>query len=383
MPSEMPSTMTGKGDLEGLLVVSVEQAVAAPYASMKLAEAGARVIKIERPEGDFARLYDADAKGFSSYFVWLNKGKESVCLNLKDAADKELLRAMIAEADIFIQNLMPGAFDRLGLPVAAMRDDNPRLITCSISGYGSDGPWSQMKAYDLLIQAETGLAGITGTPDHAGRVGVSICDIAAGMASHQAILQALYGRVQTGVGRAIEVSLFHALSDWMNVPYVQHLYGGKEIRRPGLHHPSIAPYGVYACGDGGMILLSIQNEREWARLCGEVLGDDAIATDPRFDSNINRVSNRVDLDEIMLAVFGRSSRDDMAGKLTNAGIAFGRLNGIDDLISHPQSRYITVRSSAGDMRIIAPGAMMEGMLANGRSIPDLGADTDAVRNEFS
>ena len=374
--------MTAKGDLEGLLVVSVEQAAAAPYTSMKLAEAGARVVKVERPEGDFARLYDADAKGWSSDFVWLNQGKESICLDLKKDGDKELLKAMAAKADVFIQNLMPGAFDRLGLPLGAMRERNPGLVTCSISGYGGDGPWSGNKAYDLLIQAESGLAGISGGPGEAGRIGVSICDIAAGMTSYQAILQALYGRHRSGKGRHIEVSLFHAATDWMNVPYLQHHYGGKEIGRVGLHHPSIAPYGAYACEDGRQILFSIQNEREWARLCAEVLGDAGIATDPRFDSNINRVANRPALDAIILDAFGRAGRDEVADQLHRAGIAYGRLNGMEDLVDHPQARRITVRTSDGDIELIGPGAVMEGMLAEGRVVPDLDAHGKALRGEF-
>ena len=375
--------MVMAGDLEGILVVSVEQAVAAPYAAVKLADAGARVIKVERPEGDFARLYDADAKGMSSYFVWLNRGKESVCLDLKDAADRSLLLNMIGEADVFIQNLMPGAFDRMGINLDDLAKTHEKLIICSISGYGSDGDFSQMKAYDLLVQAECGLAGITGSPHEAGRVGVSICDIAAGMTAHQAILQALYARQKSGRGRVIELSLFHALSDWMNVPYLQHHYGGREIRRPGLHHPTIAPYGVYPCGDGGMILLSIQNEREWKRLAADVLEDAGIATDPRFDSNINRVAHRAELDEIIIAAFARDGRDTVSARLNAAGIAFGRLNDLDDLIAHPQTRFIETRTSEGELRLIAPGAVMQGMQASGRYVPDKGEHSQQIRDEFA
>ena len=371
------------GDLEGILVVSVEQAVAAPYAAVKLADAGARVIKVERPEGDFARLYDADAKGMSSYFVWLNRGKESICLDLKDAADRSLLLNMISEADVFIQNLMPGAFERMGINLDDLAQAHEKLIICSISGYGSEGDFSQMKAYDLLVQAECGLAGITGSPHEAGRVGVSICDIAAGMTAHQAIMQALYAREKSGRGRVIELSLFHALSDWMNVPYLQHHYGGRAIRRPGLHHPTIAPYGVYPCGDGGMILLSIQNEREWMRLAAEVLDDAGIATDPRFDSNINRVAHRAELDEIIIAAFARDGRDAVSARLNTAGIAFGRLNDLDDLIAHPQTRFIETRTSEGELRLIAPGAVMQGMQASGRYVPDKGEHSQRIRDEFA
>ena len=355
----------------------------APYAAVKLADAGARVIKVERPEGDFARLYDADAKGMSSYFVWLNRGKESICLDLKDAADRSLLLNMIGEADVFIQNLMPGAFERMGINLDDLAQAHEKLIICSISGYGSDGDFSQMKAYDLLVQAECGLAGITGSPHEAGRVGVSICDIAAGMTAHQAIMQALYAREKSGRGRVIELSLFHALSDWMNVPYLQHHYGGREIKRPGLHHPTIAPYGVYPCGDGGMILLSIQNEREWMRLAAEVLEDAGIATDPRFDSNINRVAHRAELDEIIITAFARDGRDAVSARLNAAGIAFGRLNDLDDLIAHPQTRFIETRTSEGELRLIAPGAVMQGMQPSGRYVPDKGEHSQRIRDEFA
>ena len=370
-------------DFSLLTVVSIEQAVAAPYASGKMADGGARVIKIERPEGDFARLYDADAKGHSSYFTWLNRGKESICLDLKAADDLALVHAMLAEADVFIQNLMPGAIDRLGLSMAELREKHPRLITVSISGYGSSGEYSQMKAYDLLIQAETGLASLTGGPSEPGRVGVSICDIAAGMTAFQAILQALIGRNKTGEGRHIEVSLFSALADWMNVPYVQRHYGGKTINRPGLHHPTIAPYGVYPCGDGGLILLSIQNEREWQRLACEVLMRPDMVTDDQFSSNIRRVENRDALNAIMHYVFGQDDRDAMAKKLNEAGIAYGRLNSVDDLINHPQTQYITTMTSQGEVKMIAPGAMFDGKPMVADRIPDLGEHSDAIRAEFS
>ena len=375
--------ITGADDLQGLLVISLEQAVAAPYAACRLADAGARVIKVERPEGDFARGYDQDAKGHSSYFVWLNRGKESVALNLKQADDLQILKNMISQADIFIQNLMPGALERLGLATADLRAADPRLITCDISGYGSEGPFQQMKAYDFLVQAEVGLAEITGAPEQPGRVGVSICDIAAGMTAHQAILQALYARSRTGQGRGIEVSLFHALADWMNVPYIQSHYGGREIRRPGLHHPTIAPYGAYRCGDGRQILLSIQNEREWQRLCGDVLGQPDLPENPKFSSNVNRVTHRADLDAILNTVFSAHSVDDMAAKLQKAQIAFGRLNGMDEFAAHPQNRFVTVRTSGGEMQILAPGALVNGVVARLGDVPDLGANSVAIRDEFA
>ena len=377
------SAITGADDLQGLLVISLEQAVAAPYAAGRLADAGARVIKVERPEGDFARGYDQDAKGHSSYFVWLNRGKESVALNLKKAEDLQILKNMISKADIFIQNLMPGALERLGISTADLRSTDPRLITCDISGYGSEGPFQKMKAYDFLVQAEVGLAEITGAPEQPGRVGVSICDIAAGMTAHQAILQALYARSCNGKGRGIEVSLFHALADWMNVPYIQSQYGGREIRRPGLHHPTIAPYGAYQCGDGRQLLLSIQNEREWQRLCSDVLEQPELPTNPKFSSNVNRVRNRTDLDAILNAAFGADPIDTVAAKLQAAQIAFGRLNDMDEFAKHPQNRFVSVRTSGGEMQILAPGAVVNGMLLPLGDVPDLGANTATIREEFS
>ena len=370
-------------DLDGLLVISLEQAVAAPYAASRLADAGARVIKVERPEGDFARGYDADANGHSSYFVWLNRGKESVALDLKQPDDLQIFKKMLSKADVFIQNLMPGALDRLGVSMADLRQDDPRLITCDISGYGASGPFAQMKAYDFLVQAEVGLAQITGAPEEPGRVGVSICDIAAGMTAHAAILQALVARAKTGEGRAIEVSLFHALADWMNVPYLQHHYGGREIRRPGLHHPTIAPYGAYRCGDDRMLLISIQNEREWLRLCSDVLDQPDLPQNPKFDSNVHRVKNRTSLDAIMNGVFNQYSIDKIAEKLQAAQIAFGRLNDMDVFTQHPQNRFVSVRTSSGDVQLLSPGAIINGILPRLGDVPDLGQHSAAIRAEFS
>ena len=370
-------------DLDGLLVISLEQAVAAPYAASRLADAGARVIKVERPEGDFARGYDADAKGHSSYFVWLNRGKESVALDLKQPDDLQIFKQMLSKADVFIQNLMPGALDRLGVSMADLRQADPRLITCDISGYGASGPFAQMKAYDFLVQAEVGLAQITGAPEEPDRVGVSICDIAAGMTAHAAILQALVARAKTGEGRAIEVSLFHALADWMNVPYLQYHYGGREIRRPGLHHPTIAPYGAYRCGDDRMLLISIQNEREWLRLCSDVLDQPNLPQNPKFDSNVHRVENRVSLDAIMNGVFSQYSIDEIAEKLQAAQIAFGRLNDMDVFTQHPQNRFVSVRTSAGDVQLLSPGAIVNGILPRLGDVPDLGQHSAAIRAEFS
>ena len=370
-------------DLDGLLVVSLEQAVAAPYAASRLADAGARVIKVERPEGDFARGYDADARGHSSYFVWLNRGKESIALDLKNPDEMKIFKQMLAKADVFIQNLMPGALERLGISMANLRTENPALITCDISGYGGTGPFAQMKAYDFLVQAEVGLAQITGAPEEPGRVGVSICDIAAGMTAHAAILQALLAKGRTGQGRSIEVSLFHALADWMNVPYLQHHYGGRKIRRPGLHHPTIALYGAYICGDNRMLLISIQNEREWLRLCVEVLDQPDMPQNPKFGSNVKRVENRVELDAIINDVFAQHSIDIIVKKLQAAQIAFGRLNDMDEFTKHPQNRFIAVRTSAGDVQLLSPGAIVNGVMPRLGAVPDLGQHSDTIRKEFS
>ena len=370
-------------DLEGLLVVSVEQAVAAPYASGRLADAGARVIKVERPEGDFARRYDNLVNGSSAYFVWLNRGKESVRLDLKSDGDRDLLARMVARADIFIQNLAPGAAQRLGFGAERLREDYPRLITCSISGYGEDGPYRDQKAYDLLIQAESGLCAINGTPDGPARVGVSVCDIAAGMTAHQAILQALFARERTGQGRAIEVSLYHAMADWMNVPYLQHRYGGKTPGRHGLKHPTIAPYGAYACADGKVLLISIQNEREWRNLCADVLGDAGLADDPRFASNNDRVANRPELEAIVGDVFAAHDREANIERLAAARIAYGRLSDLDDLEVHPQNRLIRVATENGPVELLAPGAVLSGATQSYGAVPSLGAHDETVRREFA
>jgi itaconate CoA-transferase len=366
------STTQPKADLDGVLVVAVEQAVAAPLCTSRLADAGARVIKIERPEGDFARRYDRHVKGQSTYFVWLNRGKESVRLDLKKPEDHALLAAMIARADVLVQNLAPGAMARMGLGSADLRERYPRLITCDVSGYGEDGPYRDMKAYDLLIQAESGLASVTGGPESAARVGVSVCDIAAGLYAHSAILQALYARQNTGKGRGIAVSLFSGMADWMNVPYLQRRYGGSIPPRPGLNHPSIAPYGVFSCRDGD-VLLSIQNEREWARLCSDVLGDPALAADELFKDLVSRVANRTDLDARINSVFGQRARKEVTAALLKADIAYGVLNDIDGLIGHPQLRTVTCETPEGEITVIAPPAIIAGETPAYGPVPAVGA----------
>lgn len=372
-----------KSDLEGVLVVSVEQAVAAPYLSGKLAEAGARVIKVERPEGDFAREYDHLVHGESAYFVWLNRGKESICLDLKQDEDRAVLMAMVSRADIFIQNLAPGAVDRLGFGADTLRSKFPRLITCSISGYGDEGPLRDLKAYDLLVQAESGLSAITGNEHGSARVGVSVCDIAAGMTATQAVMQALYARERTGEGRHIAVSLYHALSDWMNVPYLQFVYGGKAPARNGLSHPTIAPYGAYVCADGKSVLFSIQNEREWVMLCRDALGRPDLAVDPRFASNSERVRNREALDAEIVPIFTAHGRDEIADRLRAAKIAYGRVSTMEDVASHPQNRFVSVDTPTGPVRMLAPGVLVDGRVPSLGPVPGLGSDTDRLKHEFA
>lgn len=374
--------MTGRNTLQGLLVVSVEQAVAAPYCACKLADAGARVIKVERPEGDFARNYDRAARGESAYFVWLNRGKESIALDLKDSDDLALLRRMISAADVFIQNLAPGAAARLGIGSEALRAADPRLITLDISGYGEEGPYRDMKAYDLLIQAETGLAAITGHPAGPGRVGVSVCDIAAGMYGYMAVLEALLERAQSGGGKAIQVSLFDALADWMTVPLLHQVYGGRAPGRVGLNHPSIAPYGAYAAADGEVVV-SIQNEREWLRFCSQVLQQPGLAADPRFADPSARVANRAALDAEIAAVWERLNRAEVVARLESAQIAYGRVNSLADLAAHSQLRRAPVDTPAGELALVAPPARLVGEAVELGRVPALNAQGAALRREFA
>jgi len=316
--------------LSGLLLVSLEQAVAAPMCTCRLADAGARVIKVERPEGDFARSYDklaaptsprGSAEGESAYFVWLNRGKESLVLDLARADDKALLAAMLAKADVFVQNLKPGAVAKLGFPLDELRRAHKRLVICSISGYGEDGPYAARKAYDMLVQAESGLASVTGGPEAPARVGVSVCDIAAGMNAYEAILAALYARERTGEGAAISISMFDAMAEWMAVPLIQY-EGGAPPKRMGLAHTSIAPYGAFKTKDGADILISIQSDREWRVLAEKVLGDKALAADPAFATNVERVKRRGETDARVAAVFGATHEAALTKKLAENDIAF-------------------------------------------------------------
>ncbi len=370
-------------DLAGLLVISIEQAVAGPYASGRLADAGARVIKIERPEGDFARKYDAAGGNKSSYFIWLNRGKESICLDLKNIEDKKILINMVKEADVLIQNLMPGAVDRMVGDFHQMQKLNPSLIRCDISGYGSTGDFSNVKAYDLLIQAESGLSLITGAEAEPGRVGVSVCDIAAGMTAYQSILQALYARVKTNEGRQIEVSLFHSLMDWMNVPHLQKQYGNTNVQRVGLNHPTIAPYGVYSAKEGKKILFGIQNEREFQNFCSKILEMASLATAPEFNTNIGRVANRDALNSVINAKFANMEINALAAKFQENNIAFGRLNGLDDLLVHPQTEFISVRSGGKEYNLFSPSGLIKGQKYQLGEVPELDQHGFQLRNEFN
>ncbi|GAB6051981.1 CaiB/BaiF CoA-transferase family protein [Magnetospira thiophila] len=370
------------GPLSGLLVVSLEQAVAAPYCSSRLADAGARVIKIERPEGDFARRYDHAVQGESAYFVWLNRGKESVVLDIKDPADKELLGRMIARADIFIQNLAPGAAARAGFDPEELRQQHPKLITCSISGYGDDGPYRDRKAYDLLVQAESGLCSITGTPEAPGRVGVSVCDIAAGMYAYQALLEALIQRGRTGQGRHLAVSLFDGMADWMTVPLLHHDYAGQAPSRVGLRHPSIAPYGGFTTGDGTEILLSIQNEREWADFCRVFMQQPHWAASGPYADPQSRVAHRAELDAAIARRFAALDRATAITLLDQARTAYGLLNDVAAFSAHPMLRRVRVDTPSGPVDLPAPPAIQDGDDPSLGEVPALGQHTDSLRREF-
>jgi itaconate CoA-transferase len=366
-----------------LLVISIEQAVAAPYCSCKLADAGARVIKIERPEGDFARNYDRLADGHSSYFVWLNRGKESVALDLKQPADMVLLRSMLARADVLIQNLARGAMARLGLDAQELKGEYPRLIQCNISGFGETGPYKDKKAYDLLVQAEAGLASITGTAEAPARVGVSVCDIATGMYAYAAILEALAVRGLTGEGAILDVSMFDAIADWMTVPLLQTRGSGENPPRLGLHHASIAPYGAYRCGDDQDVLFAIQNEREWLNFCTNVLDNPEIASDSRFSTTSARTANRGELDAIILGKFARSTSAEILKKLDDARIANGRCNSVKEVLGHSHLRQVAVQAGDDIVHMPAAPAIRRGETPSYRPVPALNGNGDAIRREFA
>lgn len=373
--------------LDGVTVVSMEQAVAAPFATRQLADLGARVIKIERPGvGDFARAYDDVVGGLSSHFVWLNRSKESLTLDLKRPEAAGVLRRLLPRADVFVQNLAPGAADRLGLGADALRVAHPRLIVCGLSGYGAAGPYRDRKAYDLLVQAESGVVSITGTPDEPVKVAVAVADIAAATYAFSGVLTALYARERTGEGASVEVSMLDALGEWMGFPLYYALYGGAPPPRSGARHATIAPYGPYAAAEGETVFLGVQNAREWTRFCAQALERPGLAADPRFATNARRVEHRSALDREIAAVFSRLPAADVVRRLESAGIATARLNTVEQFAAHPQlaarGRWREVASSAGPVRALIPPATIAGVEPRMDPIPALGEQTDAILDEL-
>jgi itaconate CoA-transferase len=373
--------------LEGITVVSLEQAVAAPFASRQLAELGARVIKIERPKvGDFARDYDQSVRGQSAYFVWLNRSKESLTLDVKHPRASEILTALIGRADVFIQNLAPGAAQRLGLGAATLRAKDPRLIVCDISGYGDTGPYAHKKAYDLLVQSEAGVVSVTGTEDAPAKVGVSLTDIGTGLHSYAAILAALYERERTGVGRRIEVTMFEAMVEWMGHPLYYTHFGGRPPRRSGTDHATIVPYGRFRTGDGKFVMLGIQNEREWVSFCRGVLKQPDLVSDTRYDNNTKRTAARAEVIALIESVFAALTAEAVVERLDAAGIANARLNTPDEVWDHPQlkarNRWREVDSPAGKIEATLPPATFEGVEARMDPVPAIGEHTERILSEL-
>jgi itaconate CoA-transferase len=373
--------------LNGITVVALEQAVAAPFATRQLADLGARVIKIERPGvGDFARGYDTTVKGMASHFVWLNRSKESLTLNLKEDGAKDVLNRLLARADVFVHNLAPGATGRLGFGAERLREEHPRLIDCGISGYGSTGPYRDKKAYDLLVQCETGLVSATGTPETPSKVGISAADIAAGMYAYTGVLTALYMRERTGEGAAFEVSLLEALGEWMGFPAYFTGYGGSQPPRTGASHAAIAPYGPFEAGDGRVVFLGLQNEREWVKFCEAVLERPELATDPRFDTNSRRVENGEELDEAIHGAFKDLSSEEVISRLDGARIANARMRTVQEFLDHPQlearDRWREVDSPVGPIRALVPPVTMQGVESVMEPIPEVGEHTDAILEEL-
>ncbi|QKW53805.1 CaiB/BaiF CoA transferase family protein [Streptomyces buecherae] len=373
--------------LEGITVVSLEQAVAAPYATRQLADLGARVIKVERPGGgDFARDYDREVMGQSAYFVWCNRGKESVVLDLRNAADRALFDRLLDAADVFVQNLAPGAADRLGLGADALRERWPRLIVCGISGYGERGPYRDRKAFDLLVQCETGLVAATGTQEAPARAGISIADIAAAMYAYTGVLTALYERERTGHGSAFDVAMLDALGEWMGQPLFHGMYGAGPLPRSGARHPSIAPYGPYRAGDGREVFLCVQSDRDWVQLCARVLGRPDLTRDPRFADNPLRRAHDAELTQVLHAAFADLTADELLARLDAAGIANARLRDVSEFAEHPQlvarDRWRAFDTPAGPLRGLLPPVTVRGREARMGAVPALGAHTEAIRAEF-
>ncbi|MFM9937598.1 MAG: CaiB/BaiF CoA transferase family protein [Novosphingobium sp.] len=366
------------GALEGLLVIALEQAVAAPYCTRQLADGGARVIKLERVGGETARHYDRVVNGASAYFAWLNRGKESLVLDVKDADDRALVERMAARADVFIQNNAPGAAARLGLDAAALVARFPALIAVDICGYGQTTDARNMRAYDMLVQAETGLCSVTGSDEAMAKVGVSVADIATGMNAHAAILEALIARGRTGKGRAIEIAMFDCLADWMAVPLLHYEQGGQRTGRHGIEHASVYPYAPFACRDGA-VMLSVQSPDEWRRLCGGVLGEAGLADDPRFADNPARVRNRLVLGALIAGVFRDWSVVEAIARLEEHRIAWGRVSEIEDFASHAALRRITVPVGGKPVHMPRPAGRCG---AEGGAVPALDAHGAALRAEF-
>ena len=373
--------------LDGITVVSLEHAIAAPFCTRQLADLGARVIKVERPgAGDFARAYDQRAKGQSSHFVWVNRSKESLALDLKDPQDLAVLKQLIAKADVLVQNLAPGATGRMGLDAATLRSENPRLIVCDISGYGNDGPYRDKKAYDLLIQSEAGFLSITGTPEHPSKSGNSIADIAAGMYAYTNILSALIQRDKTGEGSHIDVSMLEALGEWMGFPMYYAMDDASPPPRNAAAHATIYPYGPFAAGDGGTVMLGLQNEREWVKFCVCVLEQPELVHDTRFDSNAKRNQNRNALQALILDVFAKLTTAEVMARLEAAPIANARMNTMADLWAHPQlkarHRWTTVDSPAGELPALLPPGQQTAFDYRMGAIPKVGEHTDAILKEL-
>jgi itaconate CoA-transferase len=373
--------------LEGITVVSLEQAVAAPFATRQLADLGARVIKVERPGvGDFARSYDETVMGLSSHFVWLNRSKESLTLDLRQDEAKEILRRLVARSDVFVQNLAPGSAGRLGFGAEELRAEHPPLVYCSISGYGQGGPYTHKKAYDLLVQCEVGLVSITGTPQSPSKVGIPAADIAAGMYAYSGILSALFRRERTGEGATLEVSMLEALGEWMGFPAYFAGYGGEEPPRSGAAHAAIAPYGPFECEDGEIVFLGIQNEREWKIFCEEVLGREGMAEEKRFEKNSRRVENREELHAEIEEVFCSLSSERVIERLEGAGVANARMRTVGQFIDHPQlearERWREFGSPVGSLRGLLPPATLEGVEPVMDPIPEVGEHNEKILEEL-
>ena len=373
--------------LEGVTVVSLEQAIAVPFATRQLADLGARVIKVERPGvGDFARGYDTTVNGMSSHFVWTNRSKESITLNLKDDDDKEVLSKLLEKADVFIQNLAPGAIERMGFVPEEMVEKHPELIVCSLSGYGKGGPYEQKKAYDLLVQCEAGLVSVTGTEEEPSKAGISIADIAAGMYAYTGVLTALMNRMKTGKGTVLEVSMLEALGEWMGYPAYYAQYGGKEPSRTGASHSTIYPYGPFKCGYGKTVFIGLQNEREWAQFCKEVLNDEALARDARFNANYLRSENRKELKDIIEEAFSGLTSDVVIERVEKAKIANARLNTMKDFFNHPQlkarDRWREIGTPEGNIASLLPPVSSKDYKPVMKDVPALGEHTEKILEEL-